>query len=107
MSDIYCKESVYHPGMFTGNGCARKAKRDGYCTQHHPDVVKARRKASSERWEAQTRRRNAPEHRADAIIAAAEAVCPSAVWHSIEGKVEVSYEALRRLRKALDWDGMG
>lgn len=31
-------------------GCSRKAKRDGYCTQHHPDTVKARREESSRKW---------------------------------------------------------
>jgi hypothetical protein len=30
--------------------CSRNAKKDGYCKQHHPDSVKARRKEAEKRW---------------------------------------------------------
>lgn len=48
--DDYCKERVWPPGSFSGHQCSRKAKTDGYCTQHHPDNVDARRKAREEKW---------------------------------------------------------
>ena len=42
----FCKERVWK-GFHTYR-CARTAKKDGYCKQHHPDAV-AERKAKSER----------------------------------------------------------
>lgn len=30
--------------------CSRWARKEGYCTQHHPDAVKEREEASAERW---------------------------------------------------------
>jgi hypothetical protein len=33
--------------------CARDAKRDGYCTIHHPETIAKRRAKSQSRWEAQ------------------------------------------------------
>lgn len=39
-----CKQSVHTPGMsFRRNTCQRSAVKDGYCAQHHPDAVKAKR----------------------------------------------------------------
>ena len=43
-----CKEKIF--SNYSSRGCARKAVTDGYCKQHHPDNVKARReKADSNR----------------------------------------------------------
>lgn len=36
--------------------CRKKAGRDGWCAAHHPDAVAARRQASSDRFDAQTRK---------------------------------------------------
>jgi len=38
--------------------CSRKAVKDGFCKQHHPDTVVARDKKNQERWEAE--RENTP-----------------------------------------------
>lgn len=37
---------------FSAHQCSRNATVDGYCKQHHPDTVKARRAASSARADA-------------------------------------------------------
>lgn len=63
---VYCKETV-HPRGFTmarGFRCERKAVRDGYCKQHHPDAVAERRTKSNERYEADARARHAKTARA-------------------------------------------
>jgi len=48
-----CKETVWHQSGNWGHSiqCSRKAKRDGYCTQHHPDSAKARHKSSKDKWD--------------------------------------------------------
>lgn len=33
--------------------CTRKAWKDGYCKQHHPNTVKARDEARHQKWEAE------------------------------------------------------
>ena len=46
-----CKELVAERGAWGERyPCARKAVTDGYCKQHHPDSVKARDKATRDRW---------------------------------------------------------
>lgn len=37
-----CKQKVWPNGQFTSHRCSRKAVKDGYCNQHHPDTVKER-----------------------------------------------------------------
>lgn len=48
-----CKEEVVEPGGmgFHSYRCSRKAVKDGYCKQHHPDSVKEREAKSMARWE--------------------------------------------------------
>lgn len=60
--------------------CQRKAVKDGYCKQHHPDSVAERRKESDERYERQFQ--NSPlqllgkerERNARLLIALADAI---------------------------------
>lgn len=49
-----CKEDmVPTAGTMMGyHHCERRATKDGYCWQHHPDRVKARQAAADERWRA-------------------------------------------------------
>jgi hypothetical protein len=44
-----CKDSVWDG--WTRRRCSRKAWKDGYCKQHHPDSVKRRREESERRYE--------------------------------------------------------
>jgi len=52
VDETRCKERVSER---TGFGrfyqCQRKAVKDGYCLQHHPDSVKARQAKSEQRYE--------------------------------------------------------
>jgi hypothetical protein len=43
-----CKERVWRD--WSSSNCARKAVKDGYCKQHHPDAVKERQEKASARW---------------------------------------------------------
>lgn len=52
MSDR-CKELVPNNFSVTFRRCARKAVKDGYCKQHHPDSVKARQDKANARFEEQ------------------------------------------------------
>ena len=47
----YCKEKVFDNFAFRGRQCARYAKEDGYCHQHHPKTVEARQKASEAEYD--------------------------------------------------------
>jgi len=67
----FCREIVYGDRDFSGHQCARRAVKEGYCKQHHPDAKKARQEASEKKWRdecAATKKRHADEE------AAAEAV---------------------------------
>ena len=48
-----CQAKVYVPGVYSSVTCSREAKRDGYCTQHHPDNVAARRAKRTAKWDAE------------------------------------------------------
>lgn len=48
-----CKKTIYTGTWARSSQCSRKAVADGYCKQHHPDSVKARREKSAARWEEQ------------------------------------------------------
>ncbi len=48
-----CKQRIFGGNSFHGHPCTRKAVKDGYCRQHHPDSVEERRKKSAQRWEDQ------------------------------------------------------
>ena len=45
-----CQKSVYYPGSYHSHPCTRKAWKDGWCKQHHPDTVAERVKKRDERW---------------------------------------------------------
>jgi len=44
-----CKEEVWHG--YSSSRCSRNAKRDGYCTQHHPETKAERKRKQAARWE--------------------------------------------------------
>lgn len=44
-----CSHKVWEG--FHGHPCRRNAWKDGYCKQHHPDTVKARREESEKAYE--------------------------------------------------------
>ncbi len=50
-----CKEKVWRDWQHSC--CMRAAVKDGYCRQHHPDAVLARRKAADKKYDAQRRMR--------------------------------------------------
>jgi hypothetical protein len=43
MDTSKCKEQVSNAHSWGNSQCSRKATKDGYCKQHHPDTVKDRR----------------------------------------------------------------
>ena len=68
MSEVMCKEQVWHQSGQWGrqHRCTRKAWKDGYCKQHHPDSVKERNKKSIEKYRKQQEYRL--EHSPQALI---------------------------------------
>ena len=50
-----CKEMVYRQHTWRSSACTRKAWKDGFCKQHHPDTVKARNEARRRVWEEQSK----------------------------------------------------
>ena len=60
MSDN-CKKEVSTPGVWSRqHQCTRKATKDGYCKQHHPDTIATKRAAQDAKWnkEGKERQRN-------------------------------------------------
>ena len=51
MREGYCKKSVASMGGWDWHQCPRRIWRDGFCKQHHPDSVKARREKSDQHYE--------------------------------------------------------
>uniref|UniRef100_A0A6M3KW86 Uncharacterized protein n=1 Tax=viral metagenome TaxID=1070528 RepID=A0A6M3KW86_9ZZZZ len=52
-----CRKSVYGAGSWPSiHQCTRKPWKDGYCKQHHPDTVAARRAESEARYIAKLER---------------------------------------------------
>ena len=45
-----CTQTVTSPSGWNHYPCSRKAWKDGFCKQHHPDSVKAREVASEKRY---------------------------------------------------------
>ena len=59
----YCKASVADPGGWRNrHQCSRKAKVDGWCKQHHPDAVKARRDKADVKWRQEQKARDRKWH---------------------------------------------
>ncbi len=55
MDNKKCKKRVYQG--WHDYPCSRKAIKDGYCKQHHPDSVKARQEKSDKRYREEGYRR--------------------------------------------------
>ena len=49
----YCKASVYSGSYYWPTQCSRKAKKDGWCHQHHPDTEAERKAKSVAKWKAE------------------------------------------------------
>ncbi len=106
MRDInpdFCKELVYHERCGTSQ-CSRRPKRDGLCTQHHPDAVAARKAQSMaryreerDRWGRQRQRDEAGEKVVEAAVAfvhAGDGGESMNAWTTLEQAVE-KWEALQ------------
>lgn len=82
MMSEQCKAEVWRQGSWRGSQCQRKAVRDGYCAQHHPDAKQERQAAHEAKWRAEDEARSLlnairreREHKAnrfDALLAACE-----------------------------------
>ena len=95
-----CKERV-NRGRAQMSGCQRKAVKDGYCAQHHPENVKARRAAGQAAWEAEWAerergwaRKEARNAIADAVLAADPLTLPDAVREAREALVALTSTAI-------------
>lgn len=59
-----CKAAVYDTYGVRFHQCTRKAKRDGWCTIHHPDYIAKKRAEEEARWAAEDamRKRKRKKH---------------------------------------------
>lgn len=60
-----CKEKVFDSGGWHRHPCSRRATKDGYCWQHHPDYIKEQNRIQQERYE--EKQRNSPWNRLFAL----------------------------------------
>ena len=79
MSEERCKKGVHSDGMSFARQkqCSRRAVRDGFCSQHHPEAEAKRNAESRERWQMESRQRQAGydrQNRAYAALSALEAL---------------------------------
>lgn len=58
MKEGKCKKKVWSSGNWCGHQCTRNIWKDGYCKQHHLDIVKARDKTRDEKWERERREKD-------------------------------------------------
>jgi hypothetical protein len=97
-----CKHGIYDRFAFRHvKHCSRKAVTEGYCKQHHPDAVAARRKENQVRWNLQMRRRAFPSEKNKAIILAAEALLAQRDGCQSDDIIANIDPELRALRAAL------
>ena len=61
-----CKQNVW--GGWHFHPCPRKAWRDGWCKQHHPDTKKARDEAGKQKYE--EKRKLSPWYRLEVVMTA-------------------------------------
>lgn len=95
-----CKEKIY--ANFITHQCERKATKEGYCWQHHPDAVKKRQeesdKLAEEKWQnskfMQLQRANKKIKELKAKIA------------ELETSLEFSQEYLARVESEVLWSRM-
>jgi len=66
----FCRAQVYGDRDPRGHRCSRRAVKDGYCKQHHPDTVKAREDARSAKWLAECQAVKDREEAEEAAIVA-------------------------------------
>lgn len=60
----HCKEAVSDGSRWmTWHQCKRKAKIDGWCTQHHPDTIKRKYEERMKGWKAKQEAGIYPRHR--------------------------------------------
>lgn len=74
-----CQKRVYSGARWDmrGHMCEKPAKRDGWCTIHHPDAVKIRAEREQSKWDSATARaekRNNEALRRAAVVEAALAI---------------------------------
>lgn len=101
-----CRKIVAGVGL-NGYPCSRKAVRAGFCAQHDPVNVQARRDAVQTRYDARWARHEAVgkvEECADAVVAAAEAWADINDPNDQRAEVALSYAvtALREARESLN-----
>ena len=71
---VQCKEEIMDGWHF--RGCSRKAKKDGYCTQHHPDTIAKRDKDRAARDKIEQENSIYARHkRSQAKLTAIKAAC--------------------------------
>ena len=75
MNDTRCKASCPIGDGFHRSRCKRAAKMDGYCKQHHPQLVADRRKARLAQSEATFQAKRAAWERQAAIPRKAAELC--------------------------------
>lgn len=99
-----CKEMLPPKGGPWGRlpQCPRKAVRDGFCAQHHPDAKAARWNKSREAWrvkQAEYAKQRQIASAKEAVIEAAEALRDSDWTNEPVAAIERAVDALREARK--------
>lgn len=91
-----CKVTVWHG--WHRHQCSRKAKKDGYCLQHHPDTVAAKKASREAQWAAESAARRDRTAREAAI----RTFCEGFPTPALEGtSLREVVEVLRRARLGL------
>lgn len=93
-----CQKRVYDHTGFHSVRCSRKAVKDGFCKQHHPDTVKARQERSDKAW--REKFNNSPEMKLKRALEENEKL--RAELETAKGGILMKDTALEALQKEID-----
>lgn len=95
-----CKEVVWHQMGAWGNHsqCEKRPKKDGYCTIHHPDYVKAKKDKREEKYQAECKQNSDRRERGKQLCKrlGIEGGCSYGIG-GYSGAIEMSFEEAEKL----------
>jgi len=108
MSEERCKSRVWPSGSMRDYPCSRNAWKDGFCKQHHPDTVKARRekqeselreKRESDPFNKMAKKVKELEAHNKVLVDALEKIVSDGDYTEPEGMKRIAKQALAQVKK--------
>jgi chromosome condensin MukBEF complex kleisin-like MukF subunit len=94
MNKNRCKETIVNSHYWGGQQCSRKHIKDGYCKQHHPETVKARRDKQNAIYD--ERRKNSVEHKYEELIE--KNIAQAKMIITLRDQLTIALEEIQKLK---------